>query len=149
MTENAKAATEANEEQLLYARILEKGMYLGLALLLVTFVLYLTGIMEPAVPIEQLPNYWVMSVHDYAEAINQDFLHRDHAVTGWGWLAVVGKGDFVNFLGIALLSGVTIVCYIGILPTLHRTKQTAYFWIAVAEVLVLVLAGSGVLPSGH
>jgi hypothetical protein len=148
MTEHAKAA-EANEEQLLYAKILEVGMFAGLALLLVTFVLYLTGIMEPAIPIEQLPNYWVMSVHDYSEAINQSFLHREHVVTGWGWLAVVGKGDFVNFLGIALLSGVTIVCYIGIIPTLRRTKQTAYLWIAIAEVLILVLAASGILTAGH
>ena len=148
MTENAKA-TEANEEQLLYASILEKGMYTGLVLLLVTFVLYLTGIMEPAIPIEQLPNYWVMSVHDYSEAINHNFLHREHVITGWGWLAVVGKGDFVNFLGIALLSGVTIVCYIGILPTLLRTKQKAYFWIAITEVVILALAASGILTAGH
>jgi hypothetical protein len=148
MTEQTKS-TKANEEQLLYASILEKGMYTGLALLLVTFVLYLTGILEPAIPIEQLPNYWVMSVHDYSEAINHNFLHREHVITGWGWLAVVGKGDFVNFLGIALLSGVTIVCYIGILPTLLRTKQTAYFWIAIAEVVILSLAASGILTAGH
>ena len=148
MTEDANAA-KANEEQLLYAKILEVGMYLGLLLLLVTFVLYVFGIMEPAVPIDQLPNYWVMSVHDYSEAINHNFLHREHAVTGWGWLAVVSKGDFVNFLGIALLSGVTIVCYIGVLPTLLRTKQTAYFWMAIAEVLILVLAASGILTAGH
>ena len=148
MTEEANAA-KANEEQLLYAKILEVGMYLGLLLLLVTFVLYVFGIMEPAVPIDQLPNYWVMSVHDYSEAINHNFLHREHAVTGWGWLAVVSKGDFVNFLGIALLSGVTIVCYIGVLPTLLRTKQTAYFWMAIAEVLILVLAASGILTAGH
>jgi hypothetical protein len=148
MTEDAKAA-EANEEQLLYAKILEIGMYLGLALLLATFVLYVFGIMAPAVPIEQLPNYWVMSAHDYVEAINHDFLHRDHGVTGWGWVAVIGKGDFVNFLGIALLSGVTIVCYAGIIPTLLRKKQTAYVWMAIAEVVILVLAASGILAVGH
>ena len=148
MTEETKAVT-ANEEQLLYAKILGKGMYAGLALLLLTFVLYISGIMEPAVPIEQLPNYWVMSVRDYSEAINRNFLHREHVVTGWGWLAVVGKGDFVNFLGIALLSGITVVCYLGIIPTLLRTKQTAYVWIAIAEVVILVLAASGVLAVGH
>lgn len=148
MTEDVRTP-EANEEQLLYAKILEIGMYVGLVMLLVTFVLYVTGIMAPAIPIDQLPQYWVMSVHDYSEAINHNFLHRDHAVTGWGWLAVVNKGDFVNFLGIALLSGVTIVCYIGIIPTLFRTKQTAYLWMAIAEVLILVLAASGVLAVGH
>ena len=148
MTEDVRTP-EANEEQLLYAKILEIGMYIGLVLLLVTFILYITGIMAPAVPIEQLPQYWTMNVHDYVEAVNHNFLHRDHGVTGWGWLAVVGKGDFVNFLGIAFLSGVTIVCYIGIIPTLRRTKQTAYLWMAIAEVVVLVLAASGILAVGH
>jgi len=148
MTEDTEVV-KANEEQLLYAKILERGMLAGLALLLVTFVLYLTGILAPAVPIEQLPSYWVMSVHDYAEAINHNFLHREHVITGWGWLAEVGRGDFVNFLGIALLSGVTIVCYIGIIPTLIRTKQTAYLWMAIVEVVILVLAASGILAVGH
>lgn len=148
MTEDTKTA-EANEEQLLYARILEIGMYTGLALLLVTFFLYMTGILAPVIPVERVSDYWVMSVHDYSEAINHDFLHRDHTVTGWGWLAVVAKGDFSNFLGIALLSGVTIVCYIGIIPTLVRKRQTAYLLIAVAEVVILVLAASGILSAGH
>jgi hypothetical protein len=148
MTEDVRSP-EANEEQLLYAKILEIGMYLGLAMLLVTFILYVFGIMAPAVPIDQLPNYWTMSVHDYVEAINHDFLHRDHGVTGWAWLSVLGKGDFVNFLGIAVLSGVTIICYVGIIPTLLRKKQTAYVIMAVAEVVILVLAASGILAAGH
>ena len=148
MTEDVKSA-EADEEQLLYAKILEIGMYLGLAMLLVTFLLYIFGIMAPSVPIDQLPNYWTMSVHDYVEAINHDFLHRDHGVTGWAWMTVLGKGDFVNFLGIAVLSGVTIICYIGIVPTLIRKKQTAYVIMAIAEVVILVLAASGILAAGH
>jgi len=148
MTEDTKSP-EPTEEQLLYAKILEMGMYLGLGILLVTFLLYIFGIMAPAVPIEQLPSYWTMSVHDYAEAVNHNFLHRDHGVTGWGWMSVLSKGDFVNFLGIAVLSGVTIICYIGILPTLLRKKQTAYVIMAIAEVIILVLAASGILAAGH
>ena len=140
---------EANEEQLLYAKILEIGMYIGLAMLFVTFALYIFGILAPAVPIEQLPNYWVMPVHEYVETVNHNFLHRDHGVTGWGWMAVISKGDFANFLGIAVLSGVTIVCYAGIIPTLLRKKYTAYVVIAIAEVVILVLAASGILAAGH
>lgn len=148
MTEEMKTP-EANEEQLLYAKILEVGMYAGLAVLLVTFLLYIFGILAPAVPIEQLPNYWVMSVHDYLETVNHNFLHRDHVVTGWGWMTELGKGDYLNFLGIAFLAGVTIVCYAGIIPTLLRKKQLAYVIMAVAEVVILVLAASGILAAGH
>jgi hypothetical protein len=139
----------ADEEQLLYAKILQAGMYIGLTLLLVTFALYSSGIVAPAVPVEQLPEYWTMNVHDYLEATNHDHLHREHAVSGWGWLSVLGKGDYLNFLGIALLSGVTIVCYLGIIPTLIRKKDKPYIIMAVLEVIILTLAASGILAVGH
>jgi len=140
---------QASEEQMLYARILAVGMYVGLGILLVTFTLYLTGIIPPAVPIQELPNYWTLSAHDYLEAINHDFLHRDTIVVGWGWIAVLNTGDYLNFIGIALLALVTIACYLGILPTLFRKKDWVYGAIAVLEILVLSLAASGIVTTGH
>jgi hypothetical protein len=142
-------SVEASEEQLLYAKILAIGMYVGLATLLVTFTLYVTGIMAPAVPIQELPNYWTLSAHDYLVAINNDFLHREGIVVGWGWMALLNMGDYLNFVGIALLALVTIFCYMGILPTLFRKKDWVYAAIAILEVLVLVLAASGKVTGGH
>ena len=139
----------ASEEQMLYARVLATGMYLGLAVLLATFVLYLTGIIAPAVPIQELPNYWTLSAHEYLEAINHDFLHREAVVVGWGWTAVLNRGDYLNFIGIALLALVTIVCYLGILPTLFRKKDWIYGTIAILEVVILALAASGIVSAGH
>ncbi len=138
-----------SEEQLLYARILAFGMYAGLAMLTATFALYALGVVAPAVPIHELPNYWTLSAHDYLEAINHEFLHRDHLVTGWGWVAVLGKGDYLNFLGIAFLAAVTIVCYLGILPTLLRKRDWIYSAIAFLEVIILALAASGIIAVGH
>ena len=140
---------QASEEQMLYARILAVGMYIGLGILLVTFALYLTGAIPPAVPIQELPNYWTLSAHEYLEAINHEFLHRDSIVVGWGWIAVLNTGDYLNFIGIALLALVTIVCYLGILPTLFRKKDWVYGAIAVLEILVLALAASGIVSAGH
>lgn len=139
----------ADEEQLLYAKILQTGMYIGLALLLVTFALYTSGIVQPAVPVEQLPDYWTMNVDDYLEAINHDHLHQEHPVSGWSWLSVLGKGDYLNFLGIALLSAVTIVCFLGIVPTLIRKKDRAYVVMALLEAAILTLAASGIFSVGH
>ncbi|MGD8700600.1 MAG: hypothetical protein PVJ43_14990 [Gemmatimonadales bacterium] len=139
----------ADEEQLLYANILQVGMYIGLTLLLVTFALYTSGILAPAVPVEQLPDYWTMNVHDYLEATNRDHLHHEHPVSGWSWLTMLGKGDYLNFVGITLLSGVTIVCFVGIVPTLLRKQDTAYVVMALLEVAILVLAASGILAVGH
>ncbi len=148
MSEEAREP-RPNEEQLLYATILEIGMYLGLGLLLVTFFLYVSGIVAPAVPVAELPKYWEMSVHDYLEVTNHDHVHREHALTGWSWLSVLGKGDYLNFLGIALLSGVTIVCYLGIVPILIMKRDLVFAAISLAEVVILALAASGILSVGH
>lgn len=139
----------ADADQLLYASILAKGMYLGLGLLLVTFTLYMTGLVQPGIPIEELPRLWTLSAHEYLEVVNHEFLHRPEVVDGWRWIYLLGMGDFLNFVGIALLSGVTIVCYLGVIPSLLRKKDWIYTTIAALEVIVLVLAASGLVAVGH
>jgi len=131
----------ATEEQLLYAGILDKGMKIGLAILVVTFGLYVSGTLEPHVPVNDLPQYWSMSVHEYLDATGIG--------TGWSWLGRLGEGDLLNFVGIAFLAGVTIICYLAIVPSLMRKKDTPYVVLALVEVAVLVLAASGILKAGH
>jgi hypothetical protein len=140
---------EADADQILYASILAKGMYLGLGLLLATFALYMTGLLQPGIPIEELPRLWTLSAHEYLEVVNHEFLHRPEVVDGWRWMALLGMGDYLNFVGIALLAAVTIVCYGGILPNLFRKKDWIYATIAVLEIIVLVLAASGLVAVGH
>lgn len=140
--------TQASPEQIIYANVLEKGMYLGLLLLFITFAIYVFGIMPPAIPLNEVANYWRQDVHSYLVAINDNFLHREKLVTGWGWLALVGKGDFLNFIPIAILSGITIICYITIIPTLLARKDTAYVVMCILEAAILTLAASGLLAVG-
>ena len=140
---------QATEEQLLYANILGKGMLVGLVLLFVTFALYVFGIMPAAVPLDEISGYWNQPVHDYLVAINNNFLHLEHLPTGWGWVKLIGKGDFVNFIPVAILSGVTIVCYLAIVPGLFKRGDKAYAIMALAEAIILALAASGLLAVGH
>jgi hypothetical protein len=133
-------ASQATEEQLLYANILNKGMLVGLLGLIVTFIIYGAGILEPKIPLEQVQNYWVMPVSDY---LQQSGIHA-----GWAWLGNLGYGDMLNFLPIAFLSLLTIVCYLAILPGLMRKKDTAYVVLVIVEVVVLAVAASGILGSG-
>ena len=142
-------ATKATEEQMLYADILAKGMYIGLAMLFATFGLYASGIMAPSIPLSEVQNYWHLPVGEYLAAINANHLHLEHAPTGWAWLHLIGKGDFLNFIGVAVLSGVTIICYIAITPGLFRRGDKAYAIMAIAEALILTLAASGLLAVGH
>lgn len=141
MEEKTNDLLKATPEQLLYARILEKGMYLGLLILFITYVLYVFGIMDPYIPLDKISNYWSMNVHDYLE----------HAgiKDGWAWLGMLKYGDFINFIGVALLAGVTIICYAAIVPTLLKSKDTVYAVLAVIEVIILSAAASGILAVGH
>jgi len=132
--------TKASEEQIAYAKILNIGMWLGLAVLIITFIIYVSGMLACHVPITDLSKYWSMK--------SKDFIHACNAPTGWGWTMLIGRGDYVNFIGIAMLSGLTMLCYLVILPILYRKKDKAYVIIAIAEVLVLALAASGLLKSG-
>ena len=140
MPQEPDVSVEPTPEQLFYARVLAIGMYVGLVCLLVTFVIYISGVMQPYIPVDELPRYWQGNVHDYL---------RDAKIEpGWGWVAMVGYGDFLNFIGIALLAGVTVICYLAIVPMLLRKRDYIYALLALLEVLVLLSAASGFISTG-
>ncbi len=141
MSEKQPAMLEASPEQLLYARILEIGMYIGLLVLFVTFGLYAFGIVDPYIPLDKISDYWSMNVNDYLE-------HAE-IKAGWAWLGMLKYGDFINFIGVAILAGVTIICYAAIVPTLLKNNDKVYAILAVLEVIILSAAASGILAVGH
>lgn len=135
-----EAKVAATQEQLAYARLLNLGMKIGLLSLIVTFIIYITGILSPRVPVNDLPLYWSMPVHEYLAATG---IHP-----GWSWLGMLGKGDFLNFIAITFLAAVTIFCYGRIVNIFYRKNDTVYTVLAAVEILVLVLAASGILRTG-
>lgn len=137
------------EEQMIYAAWLEKGMLVGLVLLVISFSLYLFGILDPVVPVDQLARYWTLPAADYVAAVNRDFLQMETALVGWTWLKLISKGDFLNFLPIAILSGASILCYLAMVPVFWKKKDKAYLLMSIAEILILLLAASGLLTAGH
>jgi hypothetical protein len=141
MSEKQSAMLEASPEQVLYAKVLEIGMYIGLLILFVTFGLYAFGILDPYIPLDKISNYWSYNVHEYLE-------HAE-IKAGWAWLGMLKYGDFINFIGIAMLAGVTIFCYAAIVPTLLKNNDKVYAVLAVLEVIILSAAASGILAVGH
>jgi len=141
MDEKTNTLLKASPEQLLYAKILEKGMYFGLLILFITFGLYTFGILDPYIPLDKVSEYWSYNVNDYLE-------HAE-IKAGWAWLGMLKYGDFINFIGIAMLAGVTILCYAAIVPTLLKNNDKVYAILAVIEVIILSAAASGILAVGH
>jgi hypothetical protein len=141
MATSRNPSLRAGPEQLRYASILEKGMLFGLLILLVTFAVYVFGIMGPYIQPDKMPEYWKLNVHDY--------LDKAHIEPGWAWLGMLKYGDFINFIGITILAGVTIICYLAIFPVLWQNNDKLYAFFALLEVLILSMAASGILAVGH
>jgi len=141
MDDQSKRSLTASPEQLLYARILEKGMMIGLLTLLVTFAIYAFGILDSYIALDKISQYWTLNVHTYLEHAKLE--------SGWAWLGLLGYGDFLNFIGVAILAGVTIISYLAIVPMLLKNKDIIYAVLALLEVIILSLAASGIIAGGH
>ena len=133
-------APQTPPEQLTYANLLFYGSWGAIAILLITFAVYVSGIFESYIPINEVSQYWSMPVSQY--------VHEANIPIGWGWAGLLGKGDFLNFIGIVLLAGMTIVCFLVILPHYLKEKDIPYVVLIILEVLVLCLGASGLLGTG-
>ena len=131
----------ATPEQLAYADLLDIGIKIGRYILAGTFILYVFGFTPAKIPLSDLPSYWSMAANQYSNLIGIG--------TGWSWLALIGYGDYMNFLGIAFLCGLTIVCYLRVLPFSLQRKDFVVGTILVLEVVVLSAAASGLLAASH
>ncbi len=130
----------ASPEQKRYGAILDVAMKIGLLVLVAAFVLYLIGVPKPHVPVGDVSANWGKKVGDYLEVTQIE--------RGWSWTKHLGQSDFLTFAPIAFLASVTVICYLTILPIFFKRKDFIYATLVIAEVMVLVLAASGVLPSG-
>ncbi|MDR3370492.1 hypothetical protein [Rhodoferax sp.] len=118
-----------------YAFLLEWGSRIGLVVLIVGFAAYVLGFMTPLVSLRELPQLWNQPVAVY--------LKKTGTPTGWGWLALAGKGDVLNLVGIAILSGCSVPPMLGLVWLYLKRRDYVYAGICAMIVLVLVLAASG------
>jgi hypothetical protein len=124
-------------EQLRYARVLEIGSKLGFVTLVAGFLAYVTGVLEEHVVVEQLPALWGLSLAEY--------LRMTQTPTGRGWIVHLHKGEFAGLLGIAVLAGCSVVCLATIVPLYARRRDRIYAIVCTLEIIVVVLAASGIL----
>jgi hypothetical protein len=128
-------------EQRRYARVLEWGARAGLAILVVEFALYLGGMLPVRMAPAALPEVWSLPLGEY--------LARTGAPTGWGWIELMGYGDFASLSGIAILASCSVPCLLAVAPLYLRNGDRVYAILCLLLVAVLVLAASGLLGRTH
>jgi len=125
------------EEREIFARWLDVGTRIGFVVLVATFLLYVLGILPSHIPLADLPHYWRFSVVRYLAETGEP--------TGWGWVRRVHEGDLATLLGIAILAAANMFCYVRVLPDLVRRREWAFAVMCALELLVFLVAASGVL----
>lgn len=128
-------------ENLRYAQLLDWGTRVGLVVLVVSFAAYVSGLMESHVPVSRLPEVWSHPVGRYLELTQSP--------TGWGWVALVHRGDIAGLGGIVILAGCSLVCLLALVPVYLKRGDRAFAVLCLLEVAVVVLAASGLLTGGH
>ena len=128
-------------EQLHYARLLDIGSKAGFVILVAGFLAYVTGVLEEHVVVDQLPALWGLSLAEY--------LRATQTPTGWGWITHLHQGEFAGLLGIAVLAGCSVVCLAAIIPLYARRGERTYAVICFLEIIVVLLAASGILTVSY
>jgi hypothetical protein len=139
-SDDLKESVKASREQIIYANLLIIGVWSGIAIMVTTYVIYLIGLLPSHVDMSLIPTIWDKSVTEYLE-----LTHSPH---GWGWITLLLKGDFLNYIGIAMLALMTILCFLVLLRGYIRHKNWTFAVIAFLEITVLSIAASGILGSG-
>jgi Synergist-CTERM protein sorting domain-containing protein len=129
------------DEQSRYARWLDWGARAGLLALIIGFGAYATGLLPAQVPFDRMPELLALPLDRYLAATGTP--------TGWGWTALLARGEFASLVGIAVLAGCSALCLLAIIPLYLRRRDFVYALACVLEIAVLVLAASGILTSGH
>ena len=133
-------ALQPSRDQIIYANLLIIGVWAGIIILVATYFIYVIGILPSHVDMSLIPTVWGKGVSEYLEAT--------HSPHGWKWLSLLSRGDFLNYIGFALLALMTIFCYLVLARGYIRQKDWIFTAIAILEIAVLSVAASGILGSG-
>lgn len=140
MTDLDKQSLRPTRDQIIYANLLLMGMIAGIVVMMVTYAVYVSGILPPHVDMHTVTANWGKNIHEYLEITQSPH--------GWGWVNLLFKGDFLNYIGFALLGLMTIICYVVLVRGFYRKKDWIFTVISILEIIVLSLAASGLLGGG-
>lgn len=128
-------------EQIRYAEWLRWSGWLGLAVLTGAFVVYVIGVLPTVLPVEHLPQLWRLP--------SSELMQRHGLEGGWSWIRLLGRGDMLNLLGIAILSGCSALPLLAVTGIYLRRGERIFAVLCLLQVAVLALAASGLIAPGH
>ena len=123
-----------------YAKIIARLVTIGLAILVLTFLIAAVGILPSDIAPESVAASWHLSASEFTETVGQK--------SGWSWIERLPAGDAVSEGALTFIAGITIVALAILLFTRIKRLEPAYVAIVGFQIVVLILAAAGVV-SGH
>jgi hypothetical protein len=134
----------ADRVQLVYARTLDYVAHSVIILMAVGYFLYLTELLPLSVPIETIAGNWHLSAGHLQAKLNLP--------CGWGCFTSptgILHGDIFSYISVIFLSLATLICLASAVAVFISEKKHLYSAIAALQVLVLLVAASGIMSGGR
>lgn len=111
----------------------------GLSLLVVSFALYVSGVLRSPVPVSELPDLWHLNSTEFTAAVG--------AGEGWTWLRSIGQGQSLALASLVFFPAATILVVFTASLLYLRRRNHWYAVIAGLEAAILVLAATGLFAA--
>jgi hypothetical protein len=86
---------------------------------------------------QDLPQYWSQPVAVY--------LAQTGSPSGWGWLALLHRGDMLGLAGIAVLASCSAPALLALAPLYLAQRDRTFLVLCLLQAAVLLGAASGVV----
>ncbi len=123
------------------ANVIELFVHISMAILLITFIRYLTGTGLQSIQSSKLTMAWTLPA--------SQILSLQGLTPGWSWITHLDKSDILCMGGVAILAISIIVGYIVMLPPLFIPGKRRFAFIVLLQIIVLLLALSGFVSGGQ
>lgn len=133
--------TKPSAVQLAYADILSKVTLLGMVFLGLGLFIYVFELRPSMVSAATVSEHWHMRASEYTQHLQTP--------NGWDWIEHIFYSDILSYASIIFLSMGTIGCLIVTTFAFFKEKDRIYTAISIAQVLILLLAASGIVGGGH
>lgn len=144
MTDKKSERIYADRVQLAYAKTLDVVSHGVLLLMVAGYLAYMMQLLPLSLPVESIAANWHLS----ASAMQAKL----HPSCGWecfSSLPALLHGDALSYASVVFLAMSTLICLITAAVVFSSEKRSLFLVITTLQVVVLLVAASGIMTRGH
>jgi hypothetical protein len=144
MSDRNKEGIYADRVQLAYAKTLDYVSHAVMLAMAAGYIVYMLQLLPLEVPVETIAGNWHLS----ASAM-QAKLHPSCGWSCFSSLTALLHGDAVSYASVIFLALATLICLASAAAVFFSEKKHLFLAITMLQVLVLLVAASGIMTGSH